>query len=265
MEKEEQDETPAGKGVKKPRGRKPGANPFPSIYFAKTVPTVDTVFPRCALSAGFDPSTATHAEFLEVFFGCSIVLDLRIRLDSCAPYYFDPTAAAILHCFALFLKEIPAHFKPAPKPAASDLPAMTAVNPDDSVDNIPNHSDPVQSDYLALEEEVKKLKTYRNDTNVSIESREMETHPMQKWNELKDELPILYPLAAFFLTIPLGSADVERLFSRMRNRLPYNRSQTKAATVGHRAMVAENYSSLKEDLKEVVYNTRVRRIDLNET
>ena len=248
--------------VKKRRGRKPGINPHPSIFFAKTVPIVDVVYIHPQLSTDFNPTTASMDEFRSVLFGCAIVLDLRINLASRPPYHFDPKISEILHCFKLFLAAIPSHFKSESNPNQRRPPVMTNPDPDDSFDII---SPEFCEEDEALLTEVNYVLSNRNSSANNSAKDEMKSPPMLKWNEKRKDgnLPLLYPLAAFLLSIPLGSVDVERLFSRMRNRLPYNKSRTAESTVGDRAMVAENFDQMLDYLEDIAQNTSIRKFDIS--
>ena len=241
--------------AKKTRGRKTGTNDFPSKHFASTVPTVDAVFVRPRLTEYLDPKkpSTTNEDMLAAFFGCAIVLDVRAAIEPARPpFFFSPSEPAIFHNFKLFLEALPEHFRPNIRKSAG----IEIVDQHLSAQKLVLGR-PVSVDWPELRKEFVVLSNTRKRIPQDNHD-DLRDSPMKVWNDsLCKECPILFPLDAFFLSIPVGSVEVERLFSRMRAAMDDDQGSLHPETVENRTLVRENKDLLRKNLRNVALDPSI--------
>lgn len=92
----------------------------------------------------------------------------------------------------------------------------------------------------ALMVEMELLAKKRAEIKDTTRQR-MEKDPLELWTEHRLLFPKLYRIAAIVLSIPLGTVEVERLFSYARPRYDYNQAMMLATTFEQRLMDAYNF------------------------
>ena len=213
----------------------------------------------------FDP--INKSQLIPMLFGACIVLDLRICLiRELPPYYFCPSREAQLHCFPLLLYALPDHFKHQ-KSFDTDMPRRFASLLDDDEDVSFDQPGPLK--YRAvkdnqLEKELTVVHALREKNEQLVVENSLHENPMARWNANKEMFPLLYPLAAYFLSIPLGSVEVEKFLSRMRGRTDYRQSNINPQTMENRALVADNIDLMRPKLQMTALTYNVVEINVDD-